>query len=333
MSNYELSILIPARREMFLKNTVEDILKNKRGNTEIIVGMDEEWSDPPLEDHPDVTILHTSKALGQREMTNQLCRISKAHYVAKTDAHTAFDEGFDVKLLEGFKKTGDNVVVVPVMKNLWVFDWKCPKCKNRTYQGPTPEKCEKCGNTEGFYKKIVWIAKDNPQSKSYNFNNEPHFNYFKNYTKRPEYLEQLKTGFTETMNIQGSFFMCSRDKYWELEICDDKAGSWGNQAIEVACSFWLSGGKVLVNTNTWYSHLFRTAGKDFGFPYKNPGSEVQKTKQYIKDKFWNFKHPKQIYPVSWLVERFWPVDGWTEKDIEDLKEHEKTFISYDKNIV
>jgi hypothetical protein len=36
----DISILIPSRNEMFLKNTVEDILKNKRGNIEIIVGLD-----------------------------------------------------------------------------------------------------------------------------------------------------------------------------------------------------------------------------------------------------------------------------------------------------
>ena len=47
----DLSILIPARNEQFLKNTVEDILKNKRGNTEIIVGLDGEWADPPIQDH------------------------------------------------------------------------------------------------------------------------------------------------------------------------------------------------------------------------------------------------------------------------------------------
>lgn len=324
MSNYTLSILIPARNEMWLARTVQDILEHKSPETEIIIGMDELWSDPPIEDHPDVTIIHTSKALGQRAMTNQLCRLSQAHYIAKVDAHCSFDEGFDAKLLEGFKKTGDNVVVVPVMRNLWVFNWVCKKCLNETYQGPTPTKCEKCDNTTDFERKIYWIAKGNPQSKSYCFDSRPHFNYFKNYTKRPEYLEQLKTGFTETMNIQGSFFMCSREKYWDLEICDEKAGSWGNQAIEVACSMWLSGGKVLVNVNTWYSHLFRTSGKDFGFPYHQSGRDVEKTKQYIKDKFWNFKHPKQIYPVSWLVEKFWPVDGWTDEDLKELKEYEKT---------
>jgi hypothetical protein len=39
----DLSILIPARNEMFLKNTVEDALKNSEADTEIIVALDGAW--------------------------------------------------------------------------------------------------------------------------------------------------------------------------------------------------------------------------------------------------------------------------------------------------
>ena len=104
-------------------------------------------------------------------------------------------------------------------------------------------------------------------------------------------------------------------------MCDEKAGSWGNQGIEVALSTWLSGGKVLVNSNTWYAHMFRTQGGDFGFTYEQKGRSVQKTKKYIKDKFWNMKNSTQKYPVSWLVERFSPVKGWSEEDLNKLKNH------------
>ena len=133
-SSYDLSILIPARNEMFLKNTVEDICKNKRGNTEIIIGLDGKWSDPPLLDHPDVIIFYVPESIGQRGMTNQLARLARGKYVMKVDAHCAFDEGFDVKMVDAFKHTGDDVVMVPKMYNLHVFDWKCMKCGKRTYQ-------------------------------------------------------------------------------------------------------------------------------------------------------------------------------------------------------
>ena len=326
---YDLSILIPARNEMWLTQTIDDILAHKKGNTEIIVGLEGYWPTPPIKDHPDVTIVHTSQPFGQRGMTNQLCQLSRAKYVAKTDAHCAFDDGFDVKLLEGFKKTGDNAVVVPIMRNLWIFNWLCKKCGNETYQGPTPTKCEKCDNTTEFERKIYWVAKENPQSTSYLFDSTPHFQYFKNYRKTEKYKKDLKeTGFTESMSLQGSFFMCTRDKYWELNLGNEEYGSWGSQGIQLACSFWLSGGSVLVNHSTYYAHLFRTQGADFGFPYPQSGRKVQEAKEYARKCIYENKFPKQIYPSSWLLQKFAPVPGWDEESINKLKEAEKDFKPY-----
>ena len=168
------------------------------------------------------------------------------------------------------------------------------------------------------------VGKERPQSHSYCFDKEPHFQYFREYSKRPEVLKQVEeTGLSETMSLQGSCFMSTREKYWELELCDESLGSWGNQGVEVACATWLSGGKVMVNSSTWYAHMFRTQGGDFSFPYKQKGNDVSRTKKRVKNKFWNQKHSKQEYPVSWLVERFWPIPGWTDEDLNNLKEYEK----------
>ena len=167
---------------------------------------------------------------------------------------------------------------------------------------------------------MMWVGKSNPQSTSYCFNAEPHFQYFREYTKRPEYKKDLEEkGFTETMSLQGSCFMSTRKKYWELELCDENFGNWGNQGIETAAKTWLSGGRVLVNHRTWYAHMFRTQGGDFGFPWPASGNDIQKTKNKIKDLFWNNKWHKQKYPLSWLIEKFWPVSGWTEEDLNKLK--------------
>jgi len=306
----DLSIVIPARNEMFLKDTVEDILKNIEADTEVIVVLDGAWAKPRLEQHPRVKIIYFNQPIGQRAATNAGVRISRAKYVMKLDAHCSFDKCFDRKMMDGFAKFGDEVTMVPIMRNLWAFDWKCHNCGKRSYQGPTPEYCEDCGKKDKIKRKMFWVGKPNPQSTSYCFDSEPHFQYFNDYKRRDEYIKAKKTGFTETMSLQGSCFMISRDKYWQWEVCDEKAGSWGNQGIEVACATWLSGGRVICNHNTWYAHLFRTQGGDFGFPYKQRGRKVKKTKDYIKDKFWNMKHPTQQLPVEWLVKKFAPVPGW-----------------------
>jgi len=313
---YDLSILIPARNEMWLSKTVEDILEHIEGKTEVIVGLDGAWASPVIKDDPRVTILHYTESIGQRAMTNKLARLSEAKYIAKTDAHCSFDKGFDVKLMSNMK---DDWTIVPIMRNLWVFNWMCKKCGNEVYQGQTPTSCSKCDNTTDFERKMYWKGKHNPQSTSYCFDTEPHFQYFREYKKTPEYKESLKTGMTETMSLQGSFFMMTRNKYWELNACDEEFGSWGSQGLEVAIKTWLSGGKVMVNHSTWYAHLFRTQGGDFGFPYNQPGRKVQKAKKHAKDLFFNNKWNGAVHPLSWLVEKFAPVPGWNQDNINKLK--------------
>jgi hypothetical protein len=198
------------------------------------------------------------------------------------------------------------------------------KCGKKTYQGPTPttrngiERCEDCGNAdpEAFKRKVIWYAKPSPQSTSYCFDPEPHFQYFNEFKKRPE----GKGDITPVMSLQGSFFMLTRQKYWELNICDEEMfGSWGSQGIEVACKTWLTGGQVMCVQTTWYAHMFRTQGGDFSFPYEQKQSDVNHAKRKARQMFFESTFPGQVHPISWLVEKFWPVHGWTEDDLRHLK--------------
>lgn len=317
---------------MFVTRTVQDILEHKRGKTEIIVGLDgygygnTAWPEEGIPDHPDVRIVHVSEARGQRGMTNTLARLSKAKYLAKCDAHCTFDEGFDVKLMAAMAGH-DDWTVVPIMRNLHAFDWKCMKCGKRTYQGPTPTtkkaftQCQDCHNDDvtKFQRKMVWQPKHRtPNSTAYCFDPEPHFQYFNSFKKRPEGQGDL----TPTMSLQGSFFMLTRDKYWSLNICDEGFGSWGSQGIEVACKTWLSGGQVMCVQTTWYAHMFRTQGGDFSFPYPQQQSKVEVAKKSARELFFDGKWEQQKHPVSWLVEKFWPIEHWTDKDLADLKARE-----------
>lgn len=308
----DLSILIPARNEMFLARTVEDILAKIEADTEIIVVLDGHWASPPIPQHERVTIIYLPESIGQRAATNLACKISKAKYVMKVDAHCAFDQGFDRKLIADMR---DDWTVVPLMQNLHAFDWLCG-AGHRRFQGPSGP-CVECGlATE---RDIIWQPNANrPKSTSYCFDSEPHFQYFSSYKKKQ------KGDLVETMSLQGSCFMLTRKKYWELKICDEKFGSWGSQGIEVACKTWLSGGKVICNKKTWYAHMFRTQGADFSFPYDNPESKKQRGKILIKNLFFNDKWEKAIHPLSWLLEKFWPVPGWTEEDLKKIKRNKPT---------
>jgi glycosyltransferase involved in cell wall biosynthesis len=308
MSNYDLSILIPARNEMFLGRTIQDILENIEGKTEIIAVLDGYKPDPALPPDPRVTLIYNPEAKGQRAATNQAAKLSKAKYLMKCDAHCAFDKGFDTKMINDMY---DNWTMVPLMKNLHAFDWICPD-GHRRYQGPSGP-CLECGKETT--RDVVWIAKRSPNSRSYCFDSTPHFQYFGEYSKRPEGQGEI----TETMSLQGSCWMLTREKYWDLNVCDENFGSWGSQGIEVAVKTWLSGGRVACNQKTWYAHMFRTQGGDFGFPYPISGRDQEKAKNFARDLFFNNNWPKQVLPLSWLVEKFWPVKGWTDEDLAKLK--------------
>ncbi len=319
---YELSILIPARSEMFLRKTVQDILSNIEANTEIIVVLDGEWADPALDYHERVTVIYHPVSIGQRAACNTAARIAKGKYIMKVDAHCSFDKGFDRKMIEDMK---NDYTMVPVMRHLWAFDWVCID-GHRRYQSPSGA-CKECGKPtireitwkttakKGDTARGQWKGENCPHNTSYCFDTEPHFQYFKEFSKRPE----AQWDITETMSLQGSCFMCTKKKYFELNLCDESLGSWGSQGIEVAVKTWLSGGRVLVNKKTWYAHMFRTQGGDFSFPYEQSEKKIQDAKAKVKDIFFCNKWEKAIHPLSWLLEKFWPVPGWTDEDLEKLK--------------
>lgn len=289
----ELSILIPARNEMFLKQTIEDILKHIEADTEIIAVLDGYWPDPAIEDHPRVTLIHYSESVGQRAACNEAAKLAKGKYIMKADAHCAFDQGFDKKMLNLMQ---DDLTMIPVMRNLHAFNWICEAGHER-YQGPSGP-CKECGKPTTM--KMIWNPKTNPQSTAYYFDKDLHFQYWNSWGK------QQSGDLTETMSAQGSCFMISKQRYFDLDICDQTWGSWGNQGTEVALKTWLSGGRLVVNRKTWYAHMFRTQGGDFAFPYPLSGREVEHARQCSRDIFLNDKWPKAVHKLSWLIHKFNP---------------------------
>lgn len=315
MDKVDLSVLIPARNEEFLGQTIQDVLDHNHGNTEVIVILDG-YLPSGLKSDPRVTIIYNPVSIGQRAGTNQAARIAKGKYLMKLDAHCALDDGFDVKMLQAMQELGDNTTLVPAMRNMHVFDLVCEE-GHRRYQSPSGP-CETCGKPTT--KDIVWIAKKSPFSFTFRFDKTMRFDYFGELAKRPENLQgAMKLDGTrdpeyrETMSIQGSCFMISKEKYFELDICSEDFHSWGQQGVEVACKTWLSGGQVVSNLKTWYAHMFRTRGGDFGFPYPNPQDKVNQNRELSKELFQKDKWPQATRTFQWLLDKFSPPDWGISK--------------------
>ena len=293
----DLSIIIPARNEMFLVKTIEDILENIEGDTEIIAVCDGNWPSPAIKDHPRVNIIYHSKSVGQRAATNEGVKISKAKFIMKADAHCAFDKGFDVKLMQDCEH---DWVVVPKMYNLHAFDWECTNCKTRVYQGGKPEKCSKCNGTEHEIV-IVWKPRLNRMTTYWRFDRDMRFQYWTAFKKRPEADNDI----VDIMCNLGACWFMHREHYWNIEGLDEGHGSWGQMGVEIACKAWLSGGRHVVNKKTWFAHMFRT-GKGFGFPYKISARDQEKARIYSRDMWLNNKWSKAKRPLAWIINKFNP---------------------------
>lgn len=313
--NIDLSVLIPARKEEFLSRTIQDLLEHSKGNTEIIAVLDGYLPDPPLQPDPRITIIYNPVSVGQRAASNQAAKLAKGKYVMKLDAHCAVDENFDTKMIESMEQLGDNTTLIPVMRNLHAFDWVCPD-GHRRYQSPSGI-CESC--SKPTTKDVVWIPKKSPTTHSFRFDKTMHFQYYGEYSKRPEVQKGIEINgvynkdLRETMSIQGSCYMATRKKYLELDLTSEEFNSWGQNGVEVACKTWLSGGRVIVNMKTWYAHMFRTRGGDFGFPYPNPQNKVNENREISREMFQKDKWPKATRKFQWLLDKFNPPDWGVSK--------------------
>jgi len=306
----DLSIIIPSRNEEFLTNTIDNILENIRGNTEVIAILDGYLPMFPIAQNERVNVVLLEESIGQRAATNLGAKLSSSEFIMKCDAHCAFDEGFDVKLMEDCEY---DWTVVPAMYNLHAFDWQCDSCGGRAYQGVKPTKCIACGSNSGkFTKKIIWEAKSNPRSEFYYIDSvDLRFKYWRQFKKRPEAQPDL----APTLGNLGACFFMHRDRFFDLGGMDEEHGSWGQFGTEVSLKAWCSGGKQLTNKKTWFAHMFRT-GDGFGFPYKLSGKQVREARRYSNDFWRNNKWPLAVRTLDDVIEQFKPVPTWHDDDGE-----------------
>jgi glycosyltransferase involved in cell wall biosynthesis len=322
-----LSVIIPGRNEEFMRHTVDDVLAHSDESTEVICVADGYWPNPPLVQHPRLQVIHFGEAVGQRAATNYGAHLSRAKYVMKLDAHCSTDEGFDRKLLA---KMQPDMTMIAAMRRLHAFDWVC-ECGVREYQGHKPEKCKECGGTE-FTMAIVWQPRvQYPDTTSWLFDATIHFQYWNAYKHTEAYKREAPSGIVSTMSCIGCQFLMERKRFKWLGGFDERHGSWGNYGAELACKSWLSGGRMVTNLDTSIAHLFRTGNfarsGQSSWPYPITQTQIDAARNYSRDIWFNNKWEKQKYPLSWLLEKFWPIPGWTDDDLKRQKDRERNFVA------
>jgi len=136
------------------------------------------------------------------------------------------------------------------------------------------------------------------------------FQYWKDYSRRPEAQGEI----VDLMSSVGACFFIHRDRFFDIGGMDEGHGSWGQFGTEVACKAWLSGGRHVVNKKTWFAHMFRTQGGDFGFPYTIRGKDVRRARKYSQDIWGNDKWPLATKKIEWLIDKFAPIPDWHTPD-------------------
>lgn len=322
---YNLSILIPARNEWYydldlLGHTVTNVLENTTDACEIVVVLDGSWSLNPLPSHPRLTVIHHNKSIGQRAATNEAARVATGEWVCKMDAHVAVGPEFDTKLLQGAQP---DWTIVPAQYNLLAFIWKCKKCGWIKGQGPKPERCSQCKSQ--YLKQVTqWIPRDGRDGSDPDRSSSKRQTFMQAW-RFDSKLEYVPSGWGEyckrdgvrdqpvhdTMSLLGACWAIRRERYHQLNISDEKYGSWGQQGTEVACKSWLSGGQLKCNTNTWFAHFFRVGG--IPFPYSG-GGQKERAMARCREMWLNNKWEHQVRPLSWLIEKFSPIPDWGDNN-------------------
>ena len=307
----DLSVIIPARQEQWVSQTVQDLLAHAAGDIEVIVVLDGAGANPPVPDHPKVTTVYHAMSRGQRAGINEGLALARSPYVMKIDAHCAVDQGFDVKLLTPYLDgTFDqSVTTLPGLYSLHAFDWVCDGCGRRSMQGPKPTACATCQGVP-HHQLTVWTPANTHRYDFGCFDAQPHFQYWMEYSRRPAATQPL----VEVMSFGGGCWVIPTARFRAYGGMDEAYGPWGSTGIEIACKTWLSGGRLVLNRQVAYGHLFRTKSPGFSFPYPLSGKAVAAAKARARDIWFGNKWSGQTRPLAWLLDAFWPVPGWTEAD-------------------
>lgn len=295
-----VSLIIPARNEKYLQPTIQDILKKASGNIEIIVILDGYWPDVILSEDPRVITVHHSPSKGMRSSINIGARVSKGKYLMKLDGHCVVGGGFD-EILK--KDCDENTLAVPSRYGLDVEAWKPKK-----YKPPV----------EYLYLTFPYVKEDQ-------FGLGLHGKKWTGDTKgvegwwEPERRLKDKK-IDEIMTWQGSCWFMYRSKFFDID-CLDTVYSYNmfQEAIELGFKMWLSGGRMVVNKNTWYAHWHKNEGSSYGLSNR---AKLQ-TEQF-STWFWMWdKWKKRKYDIKWFVDKFWPIPTWPDnwEEVRDKQEN------------
>lgn len=276
----KVSVIIPSRNERFLVPTVEEVLRQARGDIEVIVVLDGYW-EHGLPPDPRLHVLHQGAPQGMRPAINAAAAVAKGDYLMKLDAHCMVGEAFDEILMAECDPTW---VVVPRRYPLDPEKWQIQD------NGKIPI---------DYHYLSYPLARRDPYL---GLHGSP-------WRARSVGREDILLD--DEMSSQGSCWFMARSQWDRIGPLDVAAyGNFIQEFQEIGLKAWLGGGAVKVNKRTWYAHLHK--GRKYGRGYWISQQENNAGADYAMKHWMLDRWEGAVRPLRWLVEKFAPVPTWPE---------------------
>lgn len=286
MSRAKVSVIIPARVEPYIRETLRDVMGNAEGNIEVILVLDGVIPDYELPEDKRLRIYYNSKPQGLRPCLNAAIDVATGKYILKMDAHCTIGEGWD-KILKA--DCDDNWVVIP--RRYW-------------FDAPT------------------WSIKDMPHVDAMYYPYPFQHVYRPRLTARPwpEYAaKHADEMLVEDMSYQGSAWFMHREHWHRIGGMNpsDGYGTFGEEPQEIGLKTQLGPweGKVMRNKNTWYAHWSKPMSHwrtDPEIAGRVTDEEFHGANAWAFDYWWFNRWEERIHDFEWLIDKFWPLPGWPD---------------------
>ena len=302
----KVSVIMPARKEPYIRETLNDVMSNAIGDIEVILILDGDIPDYELPEDKRLRVYHNAKVQGLRPCLNAAIGVAKGKFLMKIDAHCTIGEGWD-KILKA--DCEDNWIVIP--RRYW-------------FDAPT------------------WKIKDMPLVDAMAYI----YPYTKPYKPRltarpwPERAKEYKDEMlVEDMSYQGSMWFMQREHFHRIGGMDPKDGygTFGEEPQELGLKTQLGPweGKVMRNKSTWYAHWSKPMSHwrtDPEIAGRVTDAEFEATYLWAFHYWWNNRYDKQIHDFKWLVDKFWPIPNWPENWFGLEKEYTRYPIATSEGI-
>jgi glycosyltransferase involved in cell wall biosynthesis len=269
----KVSIIIPARNERCLAQTVEDIFLKAAGDIEVIIILDGPTRHTVPNERPGLSIYQHSHPLGKSASMNHGANVARGKYLMFVDAHCMVCENFDGILQ---RDCDGDWVVIP---RYFVLESKTFTLKNHR-------------PVDYYYLAVTWSNPD-PLIQC------------DHWMRRT--LERRGQSFIDdTMSIPGSLTFMTADHFRKRlgglavpAAGTDSVGDW----LDVVMKTWLGGGRVVVNKLAWYGHMNAPPTRGYTVNQEDSQRDYMAASRYWLENRWL----ERQHDFDWLIERFWPL--------------------------